>query len=141
MTSFIGRRAEMAVVDSVAETAAARHEPAVLLISGAPGSGKTRLLLEIERHLSDWRSWRISGYEAERTVPLAAARSFLQRAVPEWLEHEGDVAALFETTFRSLMGAPASALLVDDLQWLDETTFGLCHWLVRAAADEGVPLV
>jgi DNA-binding NarL/FixJ family response regulator len=65
----------------------------------------------------------------------------LQRAVPVWLVHEGDVAALFEKTFRALVGTGASGLFVDDLQWLDEITFGMCHWLARAASEEGVPLL
>lgn len=141
MSSFVGRRPELAAVSDVAEAAATGREPGSILITGTPGSGKTRLLAEVESRLSDWRVWRIGGYEAERSVPLAAARSFLQRAVPDWVTHEGDAAALFEKTFRVLVGAGKAALLVDDLQWLDETTFGLSHWLARAAAEEGVPLL
>jgi len=53
--------------------------------------------------------------------------------------HAGEAVApleplrIFETAHRALRQVGRPLLLVDDLQWVDELSLALCHYLVRAA--------
>jgi DNA-binding CsgD family transcriptional regulator len=46
---------------------------------------------------------------------------------------------IFESAHRALRLAGPALVLVDDLQWIDELSLALCHYLVRAAHDQGEP--
>ncbi len=150
MGAFVGRADELAALAAAAETAAAGDVAAVLIV-GEPGSGKSRLLHEAAsmarlEHLS------VVGYEPEREVPLAAATRLLRElvAVPDhgprleslvFGEREGDDPVeslrILEATFRALRELTPALIVFDDLQWADELSLSLCHYLLRAARDTG----
>ena len=70
---FVGRQAELDAIARLPEAAHSGRGPAVAVITGAPGSGKTRLLAEVARRLAAGRGHaRIVGYEPVQHVPLAA---------------------------------------------------------------------
>jgi predicted ATPase len=87
--------------------------------------------------------------EPERSVPLAAAASLLRTliGVPghgarlEALLFGPEAAAalepvrLFESAHRAFRTLKRPLLVVDDLQWMDELSYALCHYLIRAARD------
>jgi DNA-binding CsgD family transcriptional regulator len=144
MSAFVGRTEELKTLADV--TAQAASGPSAALILGDPGSGKTRLLAEAADLLSI-DSLRVVGYETEQQVPLAAAADLLRklteltpvgRRLGAVAFEAEDVTALepmrvFEATHRALASIEPVLLLVDDLQWIDELSLALCHYVVRAA--------
>jgi DNA-binding CsgD family transcriptional regulator len=144
MSAFIGRADELSVLDRVGRTAAAGDVAAALVV-GEPGSGKSRLLAEAAARSPLAQRFRIVGYESEQRVPLAAAADLL-RALAEPVDagHPLDKLLeplrIFEATHQALQAIGPALVLVDDLQWVDELSLALCHYLVRAAVATGEPL-
>jgi len=141
--TLVGRTAEMAALGDVAGVAAATGRPAVGLVIGAAGLGKSRLLREIGDTVEADLRISLVGYEPEQSVPLAAARPLLSAVQrdrdeleggpePSWLEP----IRLFEATHQAIRGAGRVLLTLDDLQWMDGTSVALCHYLLRAAEHE-----
>jgi DNA-binding CsgD family transcriptional regulator len=154
MGAFVGRVAELALLAEIG-TAARRAEVAAAVVVGEPGSGKSRLLAEIADEMEPADGFRVIGYEAERQVPLASAADLLRALtalapVGHTLDAmvfdpgvEGSVLEplqVFEAAHRVLRTAGPTLILVDDLQWVDELSLALCHYLIRAAEAEGSPL-
>lgn len=148
MDTFVGRVRELELLAAVAE-AAERGEVAVASVVGDPGSGKTRLLAQAESISSAERRFHVRGYEAEARVPLGAGAGLL-RALGEHgdpilerlLEGSSERSALeplriFESAHRALRDQLPALLVADDVQWTDELTRALVHYLVRGAQDEG----
>lgn len=121
------------------------------LVIGEPGSGKSRLLVEARGRTRLAHSVEVLGYEPERHVPLAAAAQLL-RMLTEVPEHGPRLDALlldtnearaldpvriFEAAHRSLRTLEPTLLVIDDLQWMDDLSYALCHYLVRAARESG----
>jgi DNA-binding CsgD family transcriptional regulator len=117
----------------------------VALINGPPGCGKSRLLGEAAIRAPLDHRLAVKGYRPERGVPLAGARNLIaelarrrEGGVLEGLVfgdgEDGPIEALrvFEACHRALPAGP-TVLTIDDLQWLDDTSLALCHYLVRAA--------
>ncbi|MDQ3646342.1 MAG: LuxR C-terminal-related transcriptional regulator [Actinomycetota bacterium] len=134
----------------MAETVAASSAgPAAAMVLGEPGSGKTRLLAEARSRTELASSFTVIGYEAGRTVPLAAAAGLLRSlaAAPKhgpsveelaFGSHESvalEPVRVFEAAHRALRELEPALLVVDDVQWLDELSLALCHYLIRAAYD------
>jgi DNA-binding CsgD family transcriptional regulator len=149
---FVGRQAELAVLESVCSNAKAESRPAAALISGLPGSGKSRLLAEL-RSRQRAVQLNVAGYEAGTGVPLAAAGDLLRALgeIPgagsllnELLSATGptedrslEPLRLFEAARRALLGLEGRTLLiVDDLHWVDELSLALCSYLIRSAETE-----
>jgi DNA-binding CsgD family transcriptional regulator len=143
---FVGRAAELDRIRSLSRTITVDRRPSALLFVGEPGLGKTRLLSEARSAIAVRHSLLVVGYEPERNVPLAAAAELLRtlvRADPggrlsELLGEPGQVAALepirvFEAANRAAERLLPFVIFLDDLQWVDELSLALCHYLVRAA--------
>ncbi len=144
-----GRERECAVIE---DALAARSEPMLLLFTGEPGIGKTCLLdrlaadalaagsevirgrcfeAEIVRPYGLWldalRGVATSGIEAsvlEQAAPLLAGQSV----------EGGSRERLFDAAMallRGLAGRRPVALAFDDLQWIDEGSAALLHFIVR----------
>ncbi len=129
--------------------------PATALITGPPGSGKTRLLNASLEHAPAYPRLTIIGYEPEQSVPLAAARDLMRR-LGKIGSHGArmtvlvggddrdagplDPLRLFEATYRCLQEAAPAIVTIDDLQWMDEMSLALVSYLVRAAGVDQVPL-
>ena len=143
MSPIIGRDLELGVL---AEALAANDARAVL-ITGEPGSGKSRLLAETERMAAGRTVLRVRGFQPEQAATLLAALPLLRTLaaneprLAKALEHRSEGALqLFEGAYAALSRLPASALLVDDEQWLDPATSALVHFLVRSAHEGGLRL-
>src|SRR5213592_2063848 len=154
MSVFVGRREELAELDEITGAAAAGQVAAAVVV-GEPGSGKSRLLTEAAGQAPLSNRFRVVGYEPEREVPLAAASDLLLALAASPATHgleallfaddREDAAALqplriFESAHRALRMVGPALVLVDDVQWIDELSLAICHYLVRAAHDRGEPL-
>ncbi|TMF32019.1 MAG: ATP-binding protein, partial [Chloroflexi bacterium] len=155
-SGFVGRRVELALLDSVCSKANADNRPAAALISGVPGSGKSRLLAELRSRRRATHVLGVVGYESAFQVPLGAAANLLRglgkvsdagETLREFLfspnpadDRSLEPLRLFEAARRALLGLEGSVLLVaDDLQWVDDLSLALCSYLVRSAAEEEIP--
>jgi DNA-binding NarL/FixJ family response regulator/tetratricopeptide (TPR) repeat protein len=77
------------------------------------------------------------GYEPEQGIAYAAARDALVAlgtGIPDLDAGEARIAT-FEATHRAIGDEPL-LLVLDDMQWFDETSLALCHYLLRAATGE-----
>ena len=153
MGAFIGRARELEALVRVVDRAAAGGGAAAVVVVGDAGIGKTRLLAEALDRASLPRAFHAAGYEPEAPVPLAAAAELLKALVqlgaagrrlgelffeaptsdPSGLER----VRIFEATHRALRTVGPSLVVVDDLQWVDELSLALFHFLVRAILREG----
>ena len=156
---FVGRAAEL---QTLADVIQGSSRPSAALVTGVAGSGKSRLLSEARRLAPRARWFGVVGFESESRVPLAAAAGLLRSLSTVGPDGTvlGDIAfgrrgrgaddadavmprdsgafeavRVFEAAHRALASVKDPVLLIDDLQWVDELSLALCHYLVRAAAD------
>jgi DNA-binding CsgD family transcriptional regulator len=142
MAAFVGRTEELHVLEDL--LALADDGPTASLVVGDPGTGKTRLLQEIAERADIANSFRVIGYEPETQVPLSSAAAFLReisggsaagRRLAQMVFEESEQlepVRVFEAAHRAVAPLEPFLLLVDDLQWVDELSLALCHYLVRA---------
>jgi DNA-binding SARP family transcriptional activator len=155
-----GREAECAVLDRLVDAAGARTP--LLLITGEPGIGKTRLLQELAARLRAKGGTVLMGrpFEAEMVrpygawiealaaLPVTRVPEHLRPAVSPLLPRLGagtpaDRQELFDAVVELLEALAAEGPLgvaVDDLQWLDEASVALLHFVVRTAGRGVRPL-
>jgi DNA-binding CsgD family transcriptional regulator len=150
VSTFVGRTEELRVLEELF----ARSGDGVLaaIVMGDPGTGKTRLLAEAVDRFAPHETARIVGYEPEQSVPLAACADLLHafsaapagRGLRLLLEQGTPALApmrIFEAAHRALDAVGPLLLVVDDLQWVDQLSLALCHYLVRAGQAAAQPLV
>lgn len=157
--ALLGRDAERgAIAEALARTSPRAR---LLFFAGEPGIGKTRLLdhLAERAQAAGRRVIRGRCFEAEMVRPyglwLDALRGVSTEGVPpETLAqaaplvagqfHEsGNREQLFDAAaalLRCLAQRQPLALLLDDLQWIDEGSAALLHYVARTL-DGGVPVV
>jgi DNA-binding SARP family transcriptional activator len=153
---FVGRQEERCLLaDFVAQAAAGREHPLVLVL-GEPGIGKTRLLDELAEGVRARGGQVLAGraFEAETVRPygawidalrspgLGAALHAFRPDLAPLLPELGSAPAgsdrnrLFDAVVGLLgsLGADGTptALVLDDLQWLDEAGLALLHYAARA---------
>ena len=151
--TFVGRGAQLRAVHDACQRAVTRGEPEAVLVLGEPGSGKSRLLVELRKQSNIGEPIPVGGYEPERSVPFAAVRGLLHelRTVPgngvDLLSVEPvpgtapvEQLQLFEATRRTVASLGPVVIVVDDLHWVDEPSVSLIHYLVRAADIGRQPL-
>ena len=145
---FVGRAGELEQIRALGRTIAVDRRPSALLLVGEAGLGKSRLLDEARSAIAV-RSFNVVGYEPERGVPLAAASELLRALVrsdpggrlSQLLNdpaHETPLEPIrvFEAVRRTAELELPVLILIDDLQWVDELSLALCHYLIRAAVSD-----
>jgi len=152
---FVGRRRELEALVALRQQAHQSRRPAVAMVTGEPGSGKTRLLAEVLTATAPGRVIRAVGFEPTQPIPFAALGDFL-RALTGVPHHgdgldqlvfggrdqpTGDPLRVFEAAHRALGSFGMAVLAVDDLQWVDESSVALIHYLLRAAESADRPFV
>ncbi len=156
--ALVGRDDECQAIDAAL---AAPHEAPVLLLLGEPGIGKTRLLDHLAER-ADARGLRLIRarcFEAEAVRPYGFWIDAL-RGLPTDGASEPELAAvapliggpigtvsreqLFEAAAALLDGLAARqplAVVVDDLQWIDDASAALLHFVARRLAEPARPVV
>lgn len=144
---FVGRGRELSEVAALVRQSSRDRRPGAVLVIGEPGSGKTRLLAEILAVPRTARLVRVVGFEPNQAVPLAAVGEVIRHlsTVPvhgnslEELVFGGRDQVtraplrIFEAAHRALSSHGPLLIGVDDLQWVDDQSLGLIHYLLRAA--------
>jgi predicted ATPase len=154
--TFVGRTAELSALDELCRRGTRTRDPAAAIVRGDPGSGKTRLLREVRARSPFSEGIALEGFEPERQIPLSAAWRLIDRLIGvsgpgsdlERLLVGHEVATgpleplrVFEGARRALVALGPALLTLDDLQWADDLSVALCHYLVRAAVAQGPALV
>jgi DNA-binding SARP family transcriptional activator/tetratricopeptide (TPR) repeat protein len=157
-STLVARAAERAVLEHLVRHAAEGRASDVVLLSGEPGIGKSRLLGELGALTRDVGGTLLAGraFEAEsvrpfgiwidmlRGSPLAGLDADLRRDLaplfPELGEAPDDAeskARLFDGVARLLRDLPVRVpvvVAIDDLHWLDEASASLLHYVARVSA-------
>jgi DNA-binding SARP family transcriptional activator len=160
-----GREVALRSLDGLADVLAGRSQEqgSVLLISGPAGTGKSRLCAAVVDLARQHAATVLAGSAAEFGTPLPFAPY-----AEAWVEHvratggsvsddpvasfrpaggqpQQDTLRLFQAIERALVreadDASAVVLIVEDLQWADESSLHLLHYLARAARNAPVIVV
>ena len=144
---FVGRQRELDELGGLIQRSSRTRAPVSAVVTGVPGSGKTRLLAEIMARPTNMPRVRVVGFEPNQSVPLAAVGDVIRllATVPNHGPRlEGLVfggrdrvsrapVRIFEAAHRALSAHGPLLIGVDDLQWVDEQSLGFIHYLLRAA--------
>ena len=154
-SGFVGRGNELGRLEAVCSQAKRESRPAVALVNGVPGSGKTRLLAELRGREVSSRQLSMVGYQTGSQVPLAAAGDLLRELVKvsgagarleaslfgadQANDRPLEPLRMFEAAHRSLLRLESVILLlVDDLQWIDELSLALQDAIIFGFSYQGV---
>ena len=155
---IVGRGDERALL-SERWRASERGSAQLVLLTGEPGIGKTRLVEELRAWCAhrraitaEARSYLGGGARAYgpvvawlRSAPLVARRGRLDPAtladlapvLPELAEASASPATdrkrLFDALARALLGGAPLLLIADDIHWADRETLQFLHYLLRSA--------
>ena len=159
---LVGRAPELERMGRALERARRGNDPHVVLLTGEPGIGKSRLLAEIARRTAELGGTVLYGraFEAEMVRPygpwIDALRAIPKSLVPEPLrdrlatlvpgldgsDEPQNRASLFDAVANVLVHLASSrepvVVLLDDIHWFDEASAGLLHYVSRALAGTSV---
>lgn len=165
---LIGRARERLMLERLlARLREGSSPPPVALLEGDPGIGKTRLLEELADMMraAGGRVLGARAFEAEMVRPygvwvdalrsidlsrsgsgsrwaLAALLPELGADAPATVGGAGDRNRLFDAVTELLLDLSKDqplALILDDIQWIDEASAALAHYVTRALAASGAP--
>jgi DNA-binding CsgD family transcriptional regulator len=158
---MVGRGEERARLDRFLSGARA-GESAVLVLRGAAGTGKTALLEYAASGAEGFRVVRAAGVEAEMELPFAGLHQLCAALLDRLDDVPGPQADALRTAFglsaglqpdRFLIGLAVLTLLseaaeelpvlclVDDAQWLDQSSALVLAFVARRLRGEGVVLL
>ncbi|QIR37183.1 AAA family ATPase [Tolypothrix sp. PCC 7910] len=146
---LIGRETEWAAIEEWRSQCQKQEQSDLLWILGEPGIGKTRLLEELAKTVQASGSYVLwgRGYEAEMLRPYGVWVDMFQAiGATKFLDELRSLVLSVESAatlnrgrvfdlavqFISQLAATAPVLVVlDDIQWLDETSIAFLHYAVR----------
>jgi DNA-binding SARP family transcriptional activator len=156
---FVGRSDELRTLESAWQAALERRSGGMVLVVGEPGIGKTRLVDELAAAVTTRGGcvFRGRAFEAEmvrpygpwidalqsiaRTPEAAPFTAFLAPIVPDRAPPSAastvDRTRVFEAVAGLLVSAAARAgclIALDDLQWFDDASLALLHFVAREVA-------
>jgi DNA-binding SARP family transcriptional activator len=150
-----GHEHALAAIDRLVE-----EKSGVLILSGESGSGKTRLAIEAARRLEGVASVLLAGAGSTANAALPFApfdEAFFDhgRAVGRAIENpiaafsaagdpEQETMRLFravQSAIEELGGEASVFILIDDLQWVDDSSLALFHHLARTTRVQPLILV
>ena len=160
-SAFVGREAERALIDQTVAMRADR--PDVVLVTGEPGIGKSRILAHIGERITSGggHAFAARAYEAEAARPygvwIDVIREILRESPRDGLPADlglllpemgavadaGDRTRLLDSVvglLRQVVSARPAAVILDDLQWVDEGSSSLLHYVARHI-DSGLLIV
>ena len=153
MAELVGRQHEVKALAAACGRAARERKVTAVLVEGAAGIGKTRLLDEGLQLQPIEERVRVAGYEPESDLPFAVGRELIAaliRSSPEARDSLAPVIdatsrrdplawpAVFEAAHRAVSASPALVIAVDDFQWSDQQSTALLHYLIRGADAEDI---
>lgn len=163
---FVGRREELSQIQSCWQKGGG-----VMLVEAIAGGGKTRLIREFRRQLPpNYRQIQGNCYESTRTMPYQPWLHILQAFIseqeadvlhalaPRWQqqlalilpEHfpQTEATANQQQLFQAiaylllnLQPAPSRLLILEDLQWADEASLQLFHFISQQRRQTAVPIL
>jgi DNA-binding CsgD family transcriptional regulator len=156
-----GRRTECAVLDRLLEAARGGHS-GVVVVRGEAGIGKTALLAYAAEHAEGCRVLQVVGVESEMELPFAGLHQLcapllagLDRLPPPQRDALGTAFGLTSGARpdRFLVGLAVLSLLadgaeerpflclIDDAQWLDQSSLQVLAFVARRLEAESIALV
>jgi DNA-binding CsgD family transcriptional regulator/tetratricopeptide (TPR) repeat protein len=165
---LIGRQSELATLEAAFQGATA-GTPAVMLVAGESGVGKSRLVAELSARVANQGALVLTGECVELSegeIPFAPVVSALRRFAKD--DDEGIVDGVFGTWTGTLMGPDSLALgstgqarlfelllgvfeqlaakqplmvVIEDLHWADRSTRDLLLFIAHSLRDERVLFV
>lgn len=153
--SFIGRDGERALIQRIITATILRRGSDVVLVIGEPGIGKSHLLGYIGEAMisAGGTAFAARAFEAEATRPYGVWIDVLRTLIRERSSDElprglglllpelgvvagnsGDRAQLFDAVVDLLRQSGAdrpTVITLDDIQWIDEASSSLLHYVVR----------
>lgn len=153
--TLVGRQAETATLRQALESVARSGRSRILLVTGEPGLGKTRLIEELPPMAAAAGVQVLAGraFELERQRPWGPWQDALRRLAPGGmpglaaaLDDRAGASrdALFAAVLDQLQAASRRgplALVFDDLHFFDEASVALLHYVARMTRDWPVLLV
>jgi DNA-binding SARP family transcriptional activator/tetratricopeptide (TPR) repeat protein len=163
-TDLVGRQTELATLEALLERARSARQVQVVLLTGEPGIGKTRLCAELRRSAVAGGGSALLGaaYESESSRPYGPWFDALRAATAEGtlpaatgdalaaLASDAGAEASRDRLFSSIAtllaqhvhrGTGPALVVLDDVQWLDRASSELLHYVMRSLASEPVLFV
>jgi DNA-binding NarL/FixJ family response regulator len=152
---LVGRDAELRVAEDALAAVRQGCGPGTVLVVGEPGIGKTGFLHHLAANADGVRRLALAGFEVARGIPLGAAAELfevLRTASPEGASLAGvlrpeaatrgplEPLRVFEAARAALVAVAPALVVFDDVQWADDSSIALCHYLLRAAAADHTPI-
>ncbi|MDQ3779052.1 MAG: AAA family ATPase [Chloroflexota bacterium] len=152
---FVGRCDERELIDQIVARTCTRQPVPTILVTGEPGIGKSHLLAHVESRgiAAGGIAFGARAFEAEAARPYGIWIDLLRtivhgqggkqlppelgRLIPELgapAEESGDRARLFDGVvdlLRQMSNDQPVVVALDDLQWIDEASSSLLHYVVR----------
>jgi len=157
--ALFGRERELRELAVSFDEAAASKSQRAILLTGEPGIGKSRLLVELMTEARKRRGYIIEGaaFEVERDRPFGPWVDAFRRLPRKHVASAGlaafgssgegglDRGQLFEKVTQFLAARadahPPLFLAFDDFQWFDEASASLLHYVVRNTRKSPIAIV